>query len=354
MTGAPARGLRGPAPTSPRLAKVASRSRLISGREFGEFGAGDRLKIGDRRQTRACMSLNGADSGAPAAARMKRSEFLPGLQPPAAGDEGDLVGTRAQFLADVVDQASMATFSPTTRASDFARHGLGRREQDRFDAAHVFAPAQVCGHLVELGVVEFGFRRRAMSEPVQPECGTPGELARGAERDQPIAKASHAAIGHAAEARRGGDRVIIEQGRHDRAGTFRAQSRRVAIKRRGASREFAMEVDGRGGGSRVGDRHAAEFVPAGPRRPPPPGRRQARAAGSASRSRYARTAIGEPEAQKFRAGMMAPDIGQHMRGRSQRRSFFAARRLRRHAAMSVSASVILSPKDAATWSSTAR
>ena len=145
-----------------------------------------------------------------------------------------------------------------------------------------------------------------MSEPVQPEGGTASELARGAEPDEPIAEASHAAIGHAAEARGGSERVIVEQGCHNRAGALGAQSRRCPHEDRGAAREFAMEVDGGGGGSRIGDRHLAEFPPLGLEAAAFPRPETSKGNGIGQPSFRARTEFGEPEAQEFRAGMGEP------------------------------------------------
>jgi len=99
-----------------------------------------------------------------------------------------------------------------------------------------------------------------MSDPVQPKGRTPGQLAHSPKRDQPIAKASHAAIGHAAEARGGRERVVVEQGGYNRAGPFRAQDRRSRDQALGAAREFTVEINSPSGGAGIGDRYLAEFV----------------------------------------------------------------------------------------------
>ena len=218
----------------------------------------------------------------------------------------------------------MATFSPTTRASAFARHGLGRREQDGFDAAHVFAPAQLGGQFVQLGVVEFGFRLAPCQSPYSRKVGRPvssraapsatsrSQRRRMPRSDMPPRRAAGASASSSSKAVTTAPAPLARK------------RGAVAIRRLGAAREFAMEVDGGGGGARVGDRHLAEFVP-----------RTVSAAQAGNqqgqRDRPAQPlrqhGIGEPEAQEFRAGMVATDMGKHMRGRSQRRSFFADRAL---------------------------
>ena len=161
-----------------------------------------------------------------------------------------------------------------------------------------------------------------MSEPVQPEGRTPGQLAHSPKRNQPVAEASHAAVGHAAEARGGAKRVIVEQGGHHRAGPFRAQDRRGRDQGLGAARQFAMEIDSGRGGAGIGDRYLAEFVP---RSIPAPQAGNEQGQRNRPTQLLREDGVGDPEAQKLRAGVMASHMEQHMRGRSQREPIFVDR-----------------------------
>ena len=125
-----------------------------------------------------------------------KPQFRP--KAPSSGDGDELVGTPAQFVANVVDdQIEVAGLADDARQV-LPQHRLGGGENDRFDPAHPFAPArrrrQVLEVEVEVAVRFSGARHR--SKPVEPERRASGQFPDRAERNQPVEQPPRAALRH--------------------------------------------------------------------------------------------------------------------------------------------------------------
>src|SRR3954451_22912704 len=95
--------------------------------------------------------------------------------------------------------------------------------------------------------------RRAMSQAVEARGRAPGQLARGAERDQTLEQAAQRTVGHGGEARGGGHGVVGGKGRDDPRVLFGAQPWCDRQKNLRAPIELERKIVGAGGCVRVGE-----------------------------------------------------------------------------------------------------
>ena len=79
-------------------------------------------------------------------------EVLSGAVLEAAGDADQLIGSAAQFVADVVDQEIDIAVAADDAGEDLTGHRLRRSKNDRLDAPHPCAPAQVRRQVRQLDV----------------------------------------------------------------------------------------------------------------------------------------------------------------------------------------------------------
>jgi hypothetical protein len=115
---------------------------------------------------------------------------------PSSGDRDEFVGTPAQFVANIVDdQIEVAAAADDARQA-LAQDGLGGGENDRFDPAHLFAPARRRGQVLKVEVeVAVGFSgARHRSKPVEPERRASGQFSDRAKRNQPVEQPPCAAL----------------------------------------------------------------------------------------------------------------------------------------------------------------
>ena len=122
-----------------------------------QLPAGDRLKIPDRHQDER-VRLRQFRPLRPAERRPDRvAEAQLRAKHPAARDADDLIGTAAQFVADVVDDELEVAGLADDARKVLAQHRLGGGEDHRLDPAHPFAPARRRRQVLELAV-EFAGR----------------------------------------------------------------------------------------------------------------------------------------------------------------------------------------------------
>ena len=160
----------------------------------------------------------------------RRREAGLGAQSIAAGDEGEIVGAAAQLVDEVGDQIVEPAVFADQADQRLARDGLAEAKIGGFDPQHPFAPAGGRRQVGELDVesssaLPSAAARSGGHRPYSRNVGRPGELARGAKRDQPVEQPPGGAVGHRRLARRlgRGDAILGEQQVDDFGGRFGAQ-----------------------------------------------------------------------------------------------------------------------------------
>ena len=182
----------------------------------------NRLKISNRHEDQRVRL--GELAGFRPAERGADRRAEAGLRPktPSSGDIDDLVGSAAQFFADVVDdQFDLARFPHHVRQG-FPRDRLGGGEDHRFDALKPFAPARGAAEIFEIEI-EFLLvlsRSRHRSQPVEAERRPAGQFAQGAEGHEPFEQPPRAALGKPGDFRRGAHGIVVEQGVQRRRGSL--------------------------------------------------------------------------------------------------------------------------------------
>ena len=122
--------------------------------EARDFSAGRRLQIGDRRHRQNFGRRQFGSAGVAQLAsirladRGRKTRF--GAQLISAGDEDELIGSRAQLIANVGEKIVEIALLADDFGQRLARHGRRRGEDRRLDATQPFAPARALRQLSEL------------------------------------------------------------------------------------------------------------------------------------------------------------------------------------------------------------